>query len=426
VPRKRERVGLHRIALATVALGAAMRLAAQPVGGEFRVNASTTGNQLFPDVAISGGRFMVVWQSNQSGFSDIFGRRFDASGSPLTSEFRVNTYTSGEQGDSSVAASLLGDFVVVWRSSAQYGHLNIFGRRFAATGAPLGGEFRVNSETTLSAYDARVASDPVGNFVVVWTADDGDFVGVVGRRFSASGAPRGLAFRVNDATTGAQRKPQIAADTSGGFIAVWHADSDVFARRYDAAGVPFGTDFRVNAQTSGSQGDPSVGVDASGAFVVAWTDIYPNSLVRITGRRYSPSGAPLGSDFTVSTSTSGSRGGAHVGAFPGGGFLVAWVDDYPIDVHARRFTLSGAPIGPELRINSFTSGAQGPLAVAVQPSTFVVAWQSEAQDGAGYGIYAQVFSHARKAGDVNGDGFADVLDVFYLINFLFAGGAAPI
>ncbi len=369
---------------------------------------------------------MVVWESDQNGFSDIFGRRFDASGSPLTSEFRVNTYTSGEQRDSSVAASLLGDFVVVWRSGAQYGQLNIFGRRIAATGAPLGGEFRVNSETTLSAYDARVASDPAGNFVVVWTADDGDFVGVVGRRFSASGAPRGLAFRVNDATTGAQRKPVVAADAAGGFIAVWAEGRGIVARRFDAAGVPFGTDFRVNALTSGTQEDPSVSFDASGGFVVAWTDIEPSAPVRIAARRFSPSGAPLASDFAVSTLTTLSRGVARVGAFPDGGFVVAWVDDYPADVHARRFTSSGAPIGPELRINSFTSGAQSPAAVAADASTFVVAWQSEAQDGAGDGIYAQVFSHARKAGDVNGDGFVDVLDVFYLINFLFAGGAAPV
>ncbi len=30
------------------------------------------------------------------------------------------------------------------------------------------------------------------------------------------------------------------------------------------------------------------------------------------------------------------------------------------------------------------------------------------------------------AGDVNGDGTIDVLDIFYLINFLFAGGPVPV
>ena len=30
------------------------------------------------------------------------------------------------------------------------------------------------------------------------------------------------------------------------------------------------------------------------------------------------------------------------------------------------------------------------------------------------------------SGDVNGDGFTNVADIFYLINFLFAGGPAPV
>ncbi|HKC23600.1 MAG TPA: hypothetical protein VKF32_02605 [Thermoanaerobaculia bacterium] len=40
-------------------------------------------------------------------------------------------------------------------------------------------------------------------------------------------------------------------------------------------------------------------------------------------------------------------------------------------------------------------------------------------------VQAPVNVKARRAGDENGDGFADVSDVFYLINYLFAGGPAP-
>jgi hypothetical protein len=57
---------------------------------------------------------------------------------------------------------------------------------------------------------------------------------------------------------------------------------------------------------------------------------------------------------------------------------------------------------------------------------FIVVWESSDQDGDGSGIYAQKFSTRPIPGDVNGDGIVDISDVFYLINFLFAGGPAPV
>ena len=60
-------------------------LAAQPVGGEFRINSYTTGYQYFPGVAMdAAGHFVVVWQSaggDGSGYT-IFGQRYDSAGTP--------------------------------------------------------------------------------------------------------------------------------------------------------------------------------------------------------------------------------------------------------------------------------------------------------------------------------------------------------
>ena len=38
---------------------------------------------------------------------------------------------------------------------------------------------------------------------------------------------------------------------------------------------------------------------------------------------------------------------------------------------------------------------------------------------------AWIFPRFRARGDANGDGIVNVTDVFYLINFLFAGGPLP-
>jgi len=112
-------------------------------------------------------------------------------GDPVGPEFRVNTYTTGNQGLVSVAADGAGDFVVVWTSGSNqdgsaYG---IFGQRYAGSGAPQGPEFRVNTYTTNIQYRSFAPADSSGRFVVVWesTAQDGSLRGIFGQRYDTSG-----------------------------------------------------------------------------------------------------------------------------------------------------------------------------------------------------------------------------------------------
>src|SRR4051812_34151829 len=78
-----------------------------------------------------------------------------------------------------------------------------------------------------------------------------------------------------------------------------------------------------------------------------------------------------------------------------GRFLVAWQSfgqeggaDY--GVYARRYNAAGAAVGGEFRANSSTALNQsGPAVAADGAGDFVVAWQSDGQDGSGYGVYAQ-------------------------------------
>src|SRR5262245_26684639 len=92
-----------------------------PVGGEFQVNTYTTGTQaLFhQSVARVGNRFLVVWRSAGSAGDAAYSvqaQRFDGAGQPIGSEFQVNTYTTGDQGQAAVAPYGSGNFVVVWHS----------------------------------------------------------------------------------------------------------------------------------------------------------------------------------------------------------------------------------------------------------------------------------------------------------------------
>lgn len=180
-----------------------------PFGDEFQVNTYTPGYQAAPSVAMAAnGDFTVVWQSPQDGWANgVFGQRFDADALPLGEEFQVNTYTGGNQSGPWIASASNGDFVVAWTSrgvgvAGQDGSFNgVFGRRFGASATPLSPEFRVNTYTAANQSGPCVAMTPKGDFVITWTslpalpqapyAQDGSLSGVFGQAFGATGARLG-------------------------------------------------------------------------------------------------------------------------------------------------------------------------------------------------------------------------------------------
>jgi hypothetical protein len=84
--------------LAFLALAAPAAAAVSPVGGEFPVNAFTTGPQVDPDVAVAAdsGNFAVVWESDgqRAGHADTYLQRFRKDGTPLGSETLVSDSVS--------------------------------------------------------------------------------------------------------------------------------------------------------------------------------------------------------------------------------------------------------------------------------------------------------------------------------------------
>ena len=184
------------------------------LGGEFEVNAETTSFQLLAAVAMTaGGDFVVVWQSYASSGSDspsysIQGQRFAAAGVPLGGQFQVNTYITSQQTSPAVALDADGDFVVVWQSDGSSGGdtslYSIQGQRFAADGAPLGGEFQVNSYTTSTQNFPAVALAADGDFVVAWqsngaSAGDTSSFSIQGQRYRVTGDLQGKVFFDDDA-----------------------------------------------------------------------------------------------------------------------------------------------------------------------------------------------------------------------------------
>lgn len=248
-----------------------------PAGGEFQVNTYTAEYQLFPAVASRPtGGFVVVWESNEQdgdGYG-ISGRRYDAEGKPEGDEFAVNSYTTSDQTQPVVATNASDGFVVVWRTPAPP-HYNIVGQRFDSAGSPIGGEFQVNTEPA-SSGNPSVGMGAAGNFVVVWTGRDPDLgFGVFGQRFDADGKALGEEFQVHTYTTYNQDRAAVATDILGNFVVVWDSFQDgsadgIFGQAFAADGSRLGGEFLVNSETANIQYRPAIAGEPRGDFVVVW------------------------------------------------------------------------------------------------------------------------------------------------------------
>ena len=119
------------------------------VGNEFRVNTDTVGNVGTP-FSLADGGFVVTWDSYDVDRDGVYGQVFDGDGSRVGSEFRVNTYTTGWQNNQRTTSLADGGFVVTWLSSNGQdsdGH-GVYGQVFDGDGSPVGSEFCVNTYTT--------------------------------------------------------------------------------------------------------------------------------------------------------------------------------------------------------------------------------------------------------------------------------------
>jgi hypothetical protein len=297
------------------------------------------------DIAYAAdGTFVAVWGGTVD-FDlhevDIFARRFDGEGHPLTEVIHVNQSTLGVQGSARTASDGWGNFVVVWQDTYGYdGSMDgIFARRFSRAGVPLGPEFPVNQTTQYRQDFPDVAMDPNGEFLVVWSGWEHDdvYYDVWARRYKRNGEPKGDEYRVNQFRRGSQWLPRIDMDSAGNYVVAWDAYTwrderkSIIARAYRADGTPLGDEFAAQSSNLGFSGNSyysRVALSDSGVVVFSWT-AYEGSLEReedARARRFvwpcvaDDASLCLGGRFLVRAqrrTPSGSFDGAH--ALPVGG-----------------------------------------------------------------------------------------------------------
>lgn len=326
------------------------------LGGEFQVNTTTAGDQLDPNVAVDlDGNFTIAWTSADGSGTGIFAQRYNLLGAPIGGEFQVNVTTSGDQTAPSIAMDGLGDVLVSWTSVGQDGSgTAIYARSYVTTlpaslaiaqtttfvteSTPFldSGEFRVNTFTLGDQLDsAAVANRLTGDFVIVWSSvsQDGSGLGIYGQRFSgATGAAAGNEFKVNTTTSGDQSDAAIGINRfTSEFVVTWTSagqdgsGNGIYAQQFKASGAAQGSEFRANTTVTGDQTDSSVAVDGAGEFYVLWTNaaVTANGL-QVNGQQFDKHGLKKEAELVINATTAGDQSRASVSIDVYGRVTAVW------------------------------------------------------------------------------------------------------
>jgi len=335
-------------------------------------------------------------------------------------EFQVNAKSAGRQGAPGVAVAADGHFVVVWVDGGVRGTAaNVMARIFAADGTPQTGDIRVSTREPGFQDHPRVAMNPAGAFVVVWSARVSgapqDVPHVYGRLFAQNGAALAERFRLGAGYGLAQTEPVVARGADGRFVVAWTEDdgrldpqgahtSDVLARRFGANGHPLALEWTA---IGGDQYQlaPAVSVNAAGAFVIAAEEDAQGG-TQVYAAMYAADGTiqhfayvPWAWRYIGSNPRTPA-----VAMQPDGGFTLVWADSYgdrTLEVRdqdqpgvvASRIDNRGEAFSLPFSVNSTVIDVQSEPAVAAAPDGgFVVVWTSTGgQDGDGRGVFAQRF-----------------------------------
>lgn len=256
------------------------------VGQSVRVNTTAGAFESLPQLALrKNGDLVVVWRSDRG----LFGRVVSATGRPSGAEFKVNVDAGVSFSRPAVAASTDGSFLVSWEGCCDGSAVGIFARAYDAAGSPVGGEVRVNTTTASWQRRPSVAVGAGGDYLVVWQSQvvpghlrvDGQFVGRAG---NLVGPQLGIARDEG----GAKFAPVVTAMPGGRFFVAWLTWKNlnslmVQGVELDALAQAVGDELWISQRKL--QHNPRIGIAASAAgdVLVPWGAADPK--VGIAARR---------------------------------------------------------------------------------------------------------------------------------------------
>lgn len=239
-------------------------------------------------------------------------------------------------------------------------------------------------------------------------------------------------FRVNSTTLDSQLNPTITGLSDGGYVVSWTSYNQdgsgggIYSQHYEASGAQLGGETRVNTSTENNQTNSRVAALSSGGYVVSWdsrTDSGTDS--GIYTQRFDANGNALGGETRVNTTTVNTQLNPSVAALSGG-YVVSWIihDLTGSAIYSQRFDANGIALGGETLVDTITGGQHDYQSlVALSGGGYVVSWiEFDVSDSFSSVIYSQHFD--ANGAELGGQTLVDTLDGQDVFQHAYLSGAA--
>ena len=414
------------------------------IGTEQMVNVTTQNRQINPQVeALSDGSYVIVWESadksTTGNANSVYVRHYSAQGVALSPEILVaegSTGTLGFGGVSNRAPSVTalenGGYVVSWtresESSPGVESSNVvYQTTFTNKDVPV-------VENTIVAnsdkFDRRSEMDTFssGAYVTVYE-EDGTTLGddgwdvFVQLRDAKGNVINGTPIAIP--ITGDQDSstfPDVKVMTDDSFVVTYSAYNsatnrwDVHVAHYKVTDWITGTveqtpagDFIANTYTSGDQYNSVVVKLQDGGYMVFWNSQDSSLSVSqdgdatgVFGQRFSANDEPVGREFLVNVNTAGHQGNTYdnnsilhlldADLMLDGNVVVTW-QHQESEIHAVVVDKNQGFFSEERVNTNINNNQRNPSTTYLPNGEWVVVWESQNQDGSGYGIFGQRFDN---------------------------------
>ena len=265
----------------------------------------------------------IYFENLQVQSREIVVQEFNIAGNPVTGPRTISSGGVGFKSLPRLAVRPAGDVVAVWMSS--YGatstpasELGVFTRQLSNTGRPNGGQTQVDTKSGAIGLEPALAVDPDGSYLIVWTSENGTdtfSTSIYGRVFAASGAPLAAPIAISSNTVGPQGRPTVANDGQGSYLVAWQSFLHDFSHyRVDGqivgkAGGLLGKQQTISTGAGKNWADiaPSAAVAPGGTFMLVWMEYDTWFPVGLAGVQVDRTGMPLGSQVWINDLQIGSQ-----------------------------------------------------------------------------------------------------------------------